>query len=271
MVLSTLFFGAMNLCIKLLPNIPSYEIVFFRAVVTLVLSYIVIKRKRINPWGQNKKLLIFRGLAGFLGLTLYFYTVQNMSLASAVTIQYLSPIFTTVFAIFILKERIKPIQLLFFAIAFSGVFLIKGFDKTVSTPLLLIGILSAVGSGLAYNMIRKLRGQDDPMVIVFYFPLVTIPLIAPYTFFNFVVPTWVELGLLVLVGVFTQFAQVFMTKAYQADKAANISILTYLGLVYALFIGKFLFEEEYTLMTLLGMLLIVGGIVTNVLYTRIKR
>ncbi|MCB0738364.1 MAG: DMT family transporter [Bacteroidetes bacterium] len=268
MVLSSLSFAAMNLCIKFLPGIPFYEIVLFRAVVSLIISYYLLKRARISIWGNNKKLLIARGLFGFVSLTLYFYTVKEIQLASAVTLQYLSPIFTTLFAVFILGQKVKWLQILFFALAFYGVFLIKDFDSTVDTKLLLLGIASAIFSGLAYNMIAKLKGQDKPLVIVFYFPLVTIPLIAPYTLFNFIMPTWVELVLLILTGIFTQIAQILMTKAYQTDKAANISILTYLGLVYALILGKFVLNETYTSMTLVGMGLIVAGILANILYSR---
>lgn len=268
MILATLFYAGMNLCIKYLSAIPSHEVVFFRSIVTLVISWVLLRRKRINPWGNNKKLLVLRGLAGFVGLTLYIYTVQRISLASAVTIQYLSPIFTAVFAIFILKERMKNTQWLFFAMAFIGVLLIKGYDPSVDLLLLLLGVTSAMGSGLAYNFIRKLRNSDDPLVIVFYFPLVTLPIIGPYTALNFVMPSTFEWLMLLATGVFTQFAQVFMTRAYQLEKVANVSLLTYLGTIYALIIGVTLFDETYQWQALAGMLLIILGIVANVFYKR---
>lgn len=270
MILATFCYAGMNLCIKYLSAIPSHEVIFFRSLVTLVITWVLLRRKRINPWGNKKKLLILRGLAGFIGLTLYIYTVQRMSLASAVTIQYLSPIFTAVFAIFILGERMKTAQWLFFGLAFLGVLLIKGYDPSVDQKLLLLGVVAAMGSGLAYNFIRKLRGYDDPLVIVFYFPLVTLPIIGPYTAMHYVMPTAFEWLMLLATGVFTQFAQVLMTKAYQLEKVANVSMLTYLGTIYALIIGIGLFGETYQWQALAGMGLIISGIVANIFYKRIK-
>jgi len=268
MILATLFYAGMNISIKYLGRIPSHEVVFFRSIVTLAITWFLLKRKRKSPWGNNKKMLIARGLAGFVGLTLYIYTVQRMSLASAVTIQYLSPIFTALFAIFLLGERMKALQWVFFGAAFAGVLLIKGYDPSVDLFLLLIGVGSAVGSGLAYNFIRKLRGQDEPLVIVFYFPLVTIPIIAPYTLTHFVMPNAFEWLMLLSTGLFTQFAQVFMTRAYQLEKVANVSVLTYLGTIYALIIGTLLFNESYPWQAIAGMTLIIAGIIGSILYKR---
>lgn len=268
MIWATVFYGIMNLCIKYLNHIPAHEIVFFRSIITLSVTYVLLKKAKVNPLGNNKKLLILRGLAGFMGLILYIYTVQRMNIASAVTIQYLSPIFTGIFAIFLLGEKMRWLQWIFFLTAFAGVLLIKGFDPSVSNNLLATGILSAIGSGLAYNLIRKLRGQDHPLVIVFYFPLVTIPLIGPYTLTHFVWPTGFEWLLLLITGLATQLAQTFMTQSYQLEKVANVSMITYLGTIYALLMGVFIFDEQYSLMTIIGMLLIVGGIIANILYKK---
>lgn len=268
MILATLFYAGMNVSIKYLDQIPSHEVVFFRSIITLVITWFLLKRRKISPWGNNKKLLIARGLAGFVGLTLYIYTVQRISLASAVTIQYLSPIFTALFAIFILGERMKGMQWMFFGLAFLGVLLIKGYDTSVDLGLMLLGVGSAVGSGLAYNFIRKLRGQDDPLVIVFYFPLVTIPIIAPYTLSHFVMPSPFEWLMLLSTGIFTQVAQVLMTRAYQLEKVANVSLLTYLGTIYALVIGTLLFDEVYQWQAVAGMALIIGGILASMFYKR---
>ena len=103
MLLSTLFFALMNVCIKLVPHIPAIEIIFFRSVISMVMSYLVLRRQQVNIWGTNKGLLITRGITGAIALVLYFTTLQNIPLATAVTIQYLSPIFTTILGIFIVK------------------------------------------------------------------------------------------------------------------------------------------------------------------------
>jgi len=250
----------MNVGVKYIHDIPSYEIVFFRALVSLVVGYALIRRKGLNPWGNNKPLLIYRGIAGTIALMMYFYTLQHMPLASAVTIQYLSPIFTILIAGIMLKEPARPIQWLFFAISFIGVLMIKGFDMRITVFGLAIGVTAAIFSGLAYNFIRKLKDYDHHLVVVFYFPLVTVPTIGIYTLTHWVTPGMIDLLILILIGLATTVAQIYMTKAYQSEKAANISNFNYLGTIYALILGYFLFGELIGAPALLGIGLIIFGV-----------
>lgn len=273
MLWATLFFAGMNFCIKFLRHIPTSELVFFRALITLILSYITLARGKVSPWGNNKKLLIMRGLTGSVGLFLYFYTVQHMPLATAVTIQYLSPIFSTILAIFILKENVRKIQWLLLAISFIGVAVIKWSDTRVDLTLLLIGVTSAFFSGLAYNVIGKLRGQDHPMVIVFYFPLVTVPAILPFVIYQWTTPTLIDWLPIIGMGVCTQFAQLYMTKAYLSENVASVSIINYVGMIYALILGAIFFDEYFTYSTFIGMGLVMLGVLLSVIVKnqRIKR
>ena len=265
-LLATVFFALMNVGVKYLAHIPAHEIVFFRALVSLIICYILIRRAGLYPWGNNKRVLLFRGLSGTAALLMYFYTLHHMPLASAVTIQYLSPIFTIIIAGIMLKEPARPIQALFFLASFAGVLMIKGFDTRVAVPDLLIGVAAAVFSGLAYNFIRKLKVSDDPLVVVFYFPLVTVPIVGAYTAANWVSPSPADWAVLIFIGLATTAAQVFMTRAYQLERAANVSNFNYLGSVYAIVIGLFVFGESMELLGLAGILLIVASAIMSSRY-----
>ncbi|MBD3258704.1 EamA family transporter [candidate division GN15 bacterium] len=262
-ILSTLFFALMNVGVKYLDHIPAYEVVFFRALVSLVMGYVLCKRAGLNPWGNNKKLLIARGLAGTVALTMYFYTVQQMPLASAVTIQYLSPIFTIIFASVIMREHTRPILWLFFLVSFAGVVMIKGFDPRITPFELTLGVLAAMSSGLAYNFVRKLKDTDHPLVVVFYFPLVTVPVIGPYAVTHWVAPSGSDLVILIAIGIFVTIAQIFMTKGYQLERASNVSNYNYLGSVYALLIGWFFFAESIPPLGIAGIVLIIFGVIMS--------
>jgi len=262
-LLSSFFFALMNVGVKYLSHIPSHEIVLVRALVTLILGYILIRKNNLKPWGNNKKYLLLRGLTGTAALVMYFYTLQHMPLASAVTIQFMSPIFTIIISGIFLKERATPLQWLFFLVAFGGVVMVKGFDPRVTVPELLIGITAAVFSAMAYNFIRKLKDFDHPLVVVFYFPLVTVPLVGSYSVFHWVAPQAWEWLILILIGLAVTAAQIFMTRAYQSDRASNISIFNYLGTVYAIVIGLTLFDETISLLGYAGFVLIIIGVVLS--------
>jgi drug/metabolite transporter (DMT)-like permease len=266
MLVSTLFFTGMNLLVKMVPNIPAIEIVFFRSLVSLVLSYGFLARLRISVWGNNKKLLIGRGISGAVALILYFTTLQVMPLASAVTIQFLSPIFTTILGIFVVREKVKPWQWAFFAIAFGGVLVIEGFDPRVSAFFGVIGIISALFSGFTYNLIRKMGTSEHPLVIVFYFPLVTLPVTGIYCYFFWVNPIGMEWLLLILIGVMTQFAQYFMTMAYQNEELSKVAPLKYFGVLYAIILGYVFFGETFNWLTYTGMIMVIVGVILNVWY-----
>jgi drug/metabolite transporter (DMT)-like permease len=270
MLIATVFFSFMNVTVKLVPHIPAIEIVFFRSVVSFVISYLLLKGKSIPVFGNNKKLLISRGITGAIALILYFTTLQNVPLASAVTLQYLSPIFTTLLGIYLVKEKIRPLQLFFFVVSFGGIIMIEGFDPRLSLFYLLIGVTSAFFSGISYNIIRKLKQTEHPLVIVFYFPLVAAPIAGIYCLFNWVQPIGWDWLILISVGVFTQFAQYYMTKAYQSEVLASVANLNYLGIIYALGLGYVFFGETFNLMTYLGMTLVLVGVILNVNYSHQK-
>ena len=268
MLISSFAFSLMHLCVKALPHIPVFELVFFRSIVSLLISYMSLKQKKINLFGNNKKVLLARGFFGVTALTLFFSTLQNIPLASAVTIQYLSPIFTAFFAIWILKEKLKNHQWLFFAMAFLGVIILKGFDISgqISFKYVGIGLVSACFSGLAYNCIRLLRTTENPLVVVFYFPLVATPIMAFLSFFNWVKPQGIDWFYLLLLGIITQVAQIYMTKGIQSDRAGNIMTYKYIGVLFAFGYGYLFFGETYSLLSLLGILLLLSGVLLNTFF-----
>tara|TARA_B100001971_G_scaffold111191_1_gene102116 strand:+ start:59209 stop:60039 length:831 start_codon:yes stop_codon:yes gene_type:complete len=256
-ILATLFFGLINALVKFYSHIPSIQIVFFRSIVTLFLSFYVIKKENIKIFNKHSKLLFLRGFTGACALCLYFYTIQKMPLATAVTILYLAPIFTVILAAFINKEPPNKLQWPFIILGFIGAVFMKNFDPRAQMIHFFMGVTAAFFAGLAYNIIRKLKGKAHHQLIIFYFPLITIPMTLPFLYTQWVTPNLNELFGLISIGIATQIAQVFMTKAYLAEKASKISHFNYLTCVYALITGYLFFHEELNWMSLTGMLLIL--------------
>lgn len=266
MLLATFLFSVMNVCVKQVAHIPAVEIILFRSAISLIMSWAVLKRQGVYLWGQHRGLLIARGVAGGLALVLFFITLQNIPLATAATMQYLSPIFTTILGIFIVKEKVKPWQWVFFAVSFAGVLVVEGVDVRVSPLYLALGVGSAVFAGLAYNMIRRLNTREHPLVIVFYFPLVTLPAVGLYSAFNWVQPQGWDWAYLLLVGVLTQLAQYYMTMSYQSEEISKVAHLNYIGIIYALVFGYIFFDEAFDVWSYVGMGLVLLGVILNVQY-----
>lgn len=268
MLQSTLWFAGMNVCAKLVNHLPAMEVVFFRCSIALLFCLISLQRQNVSWVGSNRKLLLLRGIFGTIALYWYFLTLHHMPLGSAVTIQYLSPIFSVIVAIFLLNEKVKLPQWFFFLISFAGVILIKGFDERVSVYYLMIGIGSSIFSALAYNMIRTIKGKEHPIVVVLHFMLIGTIAGFVFTIFNFEMPQGWDWLFLILVGVFTQLGQVQMTKSLQLAQIAEVSILVYTGVIYAIVAGYFIFNETYGAIAVVGIMLVIGGVVMNILYGR---
>jgi len=271
MFISTLAFALANVFVKQVAHLPTMEIVFFRCAFGVVFCYLGLRRANADWRGSNRKLLLMRGLFGTTALYFFFLTVQNIPLASAMTIQYLSPIFTTIIAIFLLKESVKITQWIFYALAFAGVLFIGQFDVRVSLFFLALGIVSAFCSGVAYNLVRTLREREHPLTVVMHFQLVGLIVGFLFTIFDWQTPRGWDWLYLLLIGAASQFGQIFLTNALQKERAASVAIVNYTGLIYGLLIGWFVFGEAQTVESLAGMILVVIGVVLSVIYSKRRK
>lgn len=260
MILAVVCFGLAHASVKALGHLSFYQLVFLRQLVAILICIGMMFHKRISPWGKNKKLLAVRGLVGTIALACYFYSLQHMPLASAVTLQFLSPIMTLVMAHGFLNEPSQPKTWFYFILAFIGVLMVKGFDSRISDFDLMISMTGVVASAAAYTSVRALKSYDHELVIVFYFPLVTIPLMSPFAFTHWTNPVGWDWAFIVVIGLFTFLAQLFMTMAYQRDKAEDIGIYNYLGLMMAIVIGYCFFDETFGYLSLAGMGLILVAV-----------
>ena len=268
MVFSTLAFFLANVCVKQVAHIPAMETVFFRCIIAAAICLYGLRGQQGGIIGENHLQLLLRGLFGTTALFCFFLTLQNMPLASAQTIQYLSPIFTATIAIFVLKERVVPAQWLFYAIAFGGVLLIERVDDRISPFYLGLGILSAFCSGMAYNLVRSLRGREHPLTVVLHFQIVGAVVGFISLFFDWKTPQGFDWLWLLFVGVFSQIGQVFLTRALQSERVASVAIINYTGLIYAISVGWIIFGEPQGALAIAGMLLVVLGVLLSVMYGR---
>ncbi len=263
MLISICAFSLMHLSVKALPGIPVVQIILIRSVFSLSICVADFLKNNIHPWGNNKRLLILRGLCGVLSLILFFTSIQRIPLASAITISNLMPLCALLLAVLFLNEKVSRARWLSVCVAFTGVFMIKGYDTRVSTEDLLIALGGTFFAGCAHFLVRKLKTSDHPSVIIFYFPLITIPIILPLAISQWVVPNPEQWLILICVAVFTHLGQWFMTRAYQIEEIGKVAHIYFLGIILALIYGYTFFNETFNALTIAGMLLIVGTIVFN--------
>lgn len=268
LLIATVLFSGHNIGVKWLSHMPTVQIVFMRAIISLIICVGTLKYLGVPLVGNNKKFLWLRGVFGTMALFGFFYCLQRMPLGVATILINLSPIFTVLIAHFTLNEKAHPLQGLLFLGAFSGVVLIKGWSFDVSWTLTMLGVGVAFVAGCAYTCVRVLKDTDHPLVVILYFPLVTVPIMIVPTIKYWQPPTPIEWGILIGIGLLTQFAQYFMTMAYQMERASSVMIFNYAGIIWAIIAGMFLFNEIPNLYQMLGMgmillCLILSSVVKN--------
>lgn len=276
MAASALLFSLMSLLVKLAGSrLPSNQIVLARGIVCLILSYGWLRAHGIPPWGNNRRALLLRGFFGTSALLCFYYTLVTLPFAESVVLQHLNPIFAALLAALFLGERIGARLAVATLLCLAGVVAITrpatlfgGSDLAGHLPSLGIaaGLAGAVFSSLVFVLIRSLGSSENPLVVVFYFPLVTVPVVLPLALAQWVWPTPLEWLTLLGVGITTQLAQVHMTRGVALEPAGRASSILYLQVALAALWGALFFEEIPDAFTLGGGALIVAGTLTLVLH-----
>jgi drug/metabolite transporter (DMT)-like permease len=267
MISSALAFSVMTMLVKLAgERLPSQEIVVARAFVSLVLSWSLLRRAGVSPWGHDRKWLWIRGGLGFAGLSCVYAAVTHLPLAEATVFQYLHPPITAILAGLFLGETLTRRLLTATGLSLVGVVLVARpsvvFGSTVESldPLwVAVAIGGATFSAAAYVVVRKLSRSEDPLVIVFYFPLVAFPAAIPTMWPGFVWPRGLDWLWLLGIGLATQVGQVTLTRALALMPASQGTALSYLQVVFAGLWGLLVFEETPDPLAILGGALVVAS------------
>ena len=267
MAYSAFWFSIMSLLVKLAgQRLPSMQIVFVRAVVTLVLSWAMLRRAQLSPWGGRHGLLAVRGIIGFLSLTCFYFGIVHLPLAEATLIQYTNPVFAALLAAVLLHERIGARHAIGVAASLVGVVLVTrpavlfGAQASALDPRYAgIAFFGAVFSALVYVIVRMLRDTDHPLVVVFWFPLLTVPLALPFALRAWLWPTPGEWLTLLGVGASTQVAQVYMTRGLQLEPAGRATAVGYLQVAFAALWGIVFFGDRPNGWTAAGAAVIVAS------------
>ena len=266
MLASALSFSLMGVCVKQLGgHIPVGEVVFARAVVSVTLSWWLLRRAGLEPWGHRRGLLILRGAIGTFALFAVYGALMALPLAAATVLQYLYPTFTALLAWLLLAEPIGRRVGIAVALGWAGVVLVaqpailSGAANPLPTLPVLIGIAGALCTALAYVSVRSLGTSEHPLVIIFYFPLVALPLSLPALLLQPVMPSARELLWLLGVGLFTQLGQLGLTRALTALPAAQATAISYVQVLLAGLWGWLIFGESSDASTIAGGLLVLAA------------
>ena len=270
LILASFFFSLMTVCVKKIDNrIPIYELVFFRSLLSLFITSLIINKKNLNPWGKNKPLLILRGILGTIALVCIFYAIKNMPLNISTVIQYTYPIFISIFAGVLINEKITKNLIIASITGWLGILIILNPYQLSSLNIeldkftVLIAFLGAISTALAYITVKKLSLTEDIFIIIKYFPLISVITLSPIVFFNWVTPNINDLIWIIGIGMFTQAGQTFLTIGLKKLPTSEAARINYLQVLFGSLWGILFFNELININFIFGAVLVLLGTIIS--------
>ena len=270
LVFASLFFSLMTVCVKKVDSrINIYELVFFRSLISLLITSLILKKKEINPWGNNRKLLFLRGILGTVALVCIFYAIRNMPLSISTVIQYTYPIFISIFAGIFINEKISKNTVLSLILGWLGILVIldqsqlANINVEIERLSIFIAFFGAIFTALAYITVKKLSATEDIFIIIKYFPLVSVITLFPIVLGNWVTPNLNDLVWIMGIGIFTQLGQTFLTIGLKKLPASEASTINYLQVFFGSIWGVLFFSEIININFIFGSILVLLGTIIS--------
>lgn len=263
MLVAGFLFGLMGVFVKLgAQYFSDLELVFYRSFVGLLVIYAIIRPQGLSVATHHWRQHLWRGISGSIALMLFFYCITTLPLATAVTLNYTSPLFLTILTVLALKERFHASLAFSIAVGFAGIVLLlhPTLERDQLVPGLL-GLISGLFAGIAMLNVRQLGLQGEPgWRVVFYFSLVATLFSGVTMLFGAIHPVSTN-SLLILAGLGGSgtLAQLAMTRAYITGKTLVAGSLSFSTVVFASLFGMILWDEDLSLTGWMGMLLIIAS------------
>ena len=274
-ILSAIGFSTLQMLVKLLPDVSLASKLFFRNIIITIITGIVIKFRglKFNVNKEDRKLLFLRIITGTISLAFSFYTLKFITLADSTIFQKLSSVIMLIISHYFFNEKFTKYHLVGLVTAFLGVvFIIKPVSSSMNIGYIL-AIFSAILTAISYSSIRAIgrRGNLDPMLIVFYFSLLSCMMFFPFMLVSIPSITPRHLYILLAIGLFGSIGQYGITFAYKFASSKEVGVFEYSQVIFSSLLGIVFLNEIPDIYSVIGYILIVlAGIGIYVYNNKVK-
>ena len=259
MFISVCAFSLMDVIVKWSEDYPVGQVLFFRGFCGIIpILFLIPKDRYFDFYKTTRPVLHFkRCLAGLIALVSIFVALRNLPLATVVSISFAAPIFITIFSIFLLDEKVGLYRWMAVLVGFLGIIFITEPGFSALNVYYIYPIIFCLGLSYVAIAIRKLSSTEPAWLISFFFSF-SIMLLSFLSFYQgWILPSLLDLFLLSMVGILGGLANLWLSQSYKYSEVSLVSPLKYLGLVFAIIFGYFIWNEIPTFKTLLGALLVI--------------
>ena len=259
MFMSICAFSLMDVIVKWSVDYPIGQVLFFRGFFGIVFYFFIIPRARFKNFYLTDRpgLHALRCISGLIALVAIFIALRELPLATVVSISFAAPIFTTIFSIFLLSEKVGAYRWLAVLIGFIGITVITEPGISELNIYYIFPVIFCLGLSYVAITIRQLSSTEPVWLISFYFSL-SITLLSFLTIpQGWVMPTFEHFILLSLMGTFGGVANLWLSQSYKYSEVSLVTPLKYLALIFAIIFGYFIWDEIPTIKTLAGAFLVI--------------
>ena len=259
MFMSICAFSVMDIIVKWSEHYPLGQVLFFRGFFGIVFYFFIIPRERLSNFYYTKRagLHFLRCFSGLIALVAIFIALRSLPLATVVSISFAAPIFTTIFSIFLLSEKVGIYRWLAVIVGFVGILIITEPGITSLNIYYVFPIIFCIGLSYVAITIRKLSTSEPVWLISLFFSisitllsLLSIPL-------GWVMPTIKDFLILAMIGIFGGVANLWLSQSYKYSEVSLVTPLKYLALVFAIIFGYLIWDEIPTIKSLFGAALVI--------------
>jgi drug/metabolite transporter (DMT)-like permease len=259
MFISVCAFSLMDVLVKWSDTYPVGQVLFFRGFCGIIpILFLIPKDRYLDFYKTNRSLLhLKRCFAGLIALVSIFIALRNLPLAIVVSISFAAPIFTTIFSIFLLNEKVGLYRWLAVLVGFIGIIIISEPGFSSLNFYYIYPIIFCLGLSYVAITIRKLSSTEPVWLISFFFSF-SIMILSFFTFYqNWIIPNLIDLILLSMIGILGGLANLWLSQSYKYSEVSLVTPLKYLALVFAIIFGYLIWDEVPTIKTLTGALLVI--------------
>jgi S-adenosylmethionine uptake transporter len=277
MLVAALAFAVMGVCVKFAAeHYNAMELVAYRGLVSIVIMFAWAKSLGVSMKTQRVGMHAWRGIIGAISLLAWFYALQNLPLATAMTLNYMSSIWIAAFlvggALMFGKADQQGALLVTVLAGFGGVVMVlrPAFEANQLWAGL-IGMMSGITAALAYLQVTALSRAGEPEArVVFYFAVASLLLgVAGIAFTGYSSWSTQHAVWILPIGVLASVGQLCMTRAYASGATMLVANLQYSGIVFAATLGMIVFGDQLPLIAWGGMVVIIAsGIAATILRNR---
>jgi len=259
MFLSIIGFSLMDVIVKWSVDYPVGQVLFFRGFFGIIFYFFIIPRERLHDFYKTKRpgLHSLRCLAGLIAIIAIFIALRKLPLATVVSISFAAPIFTTIFSIFLLSEKVGIYRWLAVLVGFIGILIITEPGISNLNIYYIFPIIFCLGLSYVAITLRQLS-TTEPVWLISLFFSIAITFLSFLTLpFGWVMPSFNHFLILSLVGIFGGVSNLWLSQSYKYSEVSLVTPLKYLTLVFAIIFGYFIWDEIPTIKTLIGALLVI--------------